>query len=100
MYQLPVTHMRLIQKEVLFSLQRSRVQVWLYEQTNLRIEGCIVVSNIYHPRPCAGMLLSACLSVCLSRTFFPQTVFGVLLDRNESRDDAKRNQTRYNQYDQ
>ena len=24
--------------------QRSRVQVWLYEQTNLRIEGCIAVS--------------------------------------------------------
>lgn len=25
-------------------LQRSRIQVWLYEQVNMRIEGCIIVS--------------------------------------------------------
>ncbi|NWU03430.1 RUXE protein, partial [Urocynchramus pylzowi] len=23
-------------------LQRSRIQVWLYEQVNMRIEGCII----------------------------------------------------------
>lgn len=25
-------------------LQRSRIQVWLYEQVNMRLEGCIIVS--------------------------------------------------------
>ena len=30
-----------------FSLsQRSKIQVWLYEQVNMRIEGCIIVSCI------------------------------------------------------
>ena len=29
--------------------QRSRIQVWLYEQCNLRIEGCIVASIIVFP---------------------------------------------------
>ena len=24
---------------------RSRIQVWLYEQVNMRIEGCIIVST-------------------------------------------------------
>lgn len=29
---------------VFFSFfQRSRIQVWLYEQVNMRIEGCIIV---------------------------------------------------------
>lgn len=32
------------QRKFLTILQRSRIQVWLYEQTNLRIEGCIIVS--------------------------------------------------------
>lgn len=27
------------------SVQRSRIQVWLYEQVNMRIEGCIIVSK-------------------------------------------------------
>lgn len=27
------------------ALQRSRIQVWLYEQVNMRIEGCIIVST-------------------------------------------------------
>ncbi|WAR08673.1 RUXE-like protein [Mya arenaria] len=26
--------------------KKSRVQVWLYEQVNLRIEGCIAVANV------------------------------------------------------
>lgn len=30
---------------VFSSLQRSRIQVWLYEQINMRIEGCIIVSD-------------------------------------------------------
>ncbi|NWZ60844.1 RUXE protein, partial [Haliaeetus albicilla] len=25
-------------------LQRSRIQVWLYEQVNMRLEGCIIAS--------------------------------------------------------
>ncbi|NWT22596.1 RUXE protein, partial [Cardinalis cardinalis] len=25
------------------ALQRSRIQVWLYEQVNMRIEGCIIL---------------------------------------------------------
>jgi hypothetical protein len=29
----------------LFLFQRSRIQVWLYEQVNMRIEGCIIVST-------------------------------------------------------
>uniref|UniRef100_A0A4W5NTI9 Small nuclear ribonucleoprotein E n=1 Tax=Hucho hucho TaxID=62062 RepID=A0A4W5NTI9_9TELE len=31
----------------LFSLQRSRIQVWLYEQVNMRIEGCIIGFDEY-----------------------------------------------------
>lgn len=37
------------------ALQRSRIQVWLYEQVNMRIEGCIIVSTgtsralLFHP---------------------------------------------------
>lgn len=27
--------------------QRSRIQVWLYEQVNMRIEGCIIVSYVF-----------------------------------------------------
>lgn len=34
--------------------QRSRIQVWLYEQINMRIEGCIIVSE--HPSsPCVAL---------------------------------------------
>ncbi|NXY91896.1 RUXE protein, partial [Alcedo cyanopectus] len=29
------------------SLQRSRIQVWLYEQVNMRIEGCIIGFDEY-----------------------------------------------------
>ncbi|KAK3097016.1 hypothetical protein FSP39_005613, partial [Pinctada imbricata] len=32
---------------LLLIFQRSRIQVWLYEQTNLRIEGCIVGFDEY-----------------------------------------------------
>ncbi|XP_074241093.1 small nuclear ribonucleoprotein E isoform X4 [Saimiri boliviensis] len=28
-------------------LQRSRIQVWLYEQVNMRIEGCIIGFDEY-----------------------------------------------------
>lgn len=33
-------------------LQRSRIQVWLYEQVNMRIEGCIIVSTSMSPCYC------------------------------------------------
>ena len=42
-----------ISKNMCFILQRSRIQVWLYEQVNLRVEGCIVVSiriHVDHPK--------------------------------------------------
>uniref|UniRef100_A0A8C3EIU4 Small nuclear ribonucleoprotein E n=1 Tax=Corvus moneduloides TaxID=1196302 RepID=A0A8C3EIU4_CORMO len=29
------------------SLRRSRIQVWLYEQVNMRIEGCIIGFDEY-----------------------------------------------------
>ncbi|NWH28241.1 RUXE protein, partial [Grus americana] len=29
------------------TLQRSRIQVWLYEQVNMRIEGCIIGFDEY-----------------------------------------------------
>uniref|UniRef100_A0A8B9WX76 Small nuclear ribonucleoprotein polypeptide E n=1 Tax=Bos mutus grunniens TaxID=30521 RepID=A0A8B9WX76_BOSMU len=29
---------------------RSRIQVWLYEQVNMRIEGCIIVSHDILPQ--------------------------------------------------
>ncbi|NXJ88631.1 RUXE protein, partial [Corythaixoides concolor] len=29
------------------ALQRSRIQVWLYEQVNMRIEGCIIGFDEY-----------------------------------------------------
>lgn len=32
---------------IIIPFQRSRVQVWLYEQINMRIEGCIVVSFLH-----------------------------------------------------
>ncbi|KAM6454881.1 small nuclear ribonucleoprotein E isoform 1-T1 [Liasis olivaceus] len=32
---------------LLFTLQRSRIQVWLYEQVNMRIEGCIIGFDEY-----------------------------------------------------
>uniref|UniRef100_V9LA25 Small nuclear ribonucleoprotein E n=1 Tax=Callorhinchus milii TaxID=7868 RepID=V9LA25_CALMI len=32
---------------IFFSLQRSRIQVWLYEQVNMRIEGCIIGFDEY-----------------------------------------------------
>ncbi|NWH41739.1 RUXE protein, partial [Chloropsis hardwickii] len=31
----------------LHDLQRSRIQVWLYEQVNMRIEGCIIGFDEY-----------------------------------------------------
>ncbi|NXK05244.1 RUXE protein, partial [Herpetotheres cachinnans] len=32
---------------LLHHLQRSRIQVWLYEQVNMRIEGCIIGFDEY-----------------------------------------------------
>lgn len=32
--------------------QRSRIQVWLYEQVNMRIEGCIIVGFCFSPILC------------------------------------------------
>ena len=32
---------------MLLLFQKSRVQVWLYEQVNLRLEGCIAVSDFF-----------------------------------------------------
>uniref|UniRef100_A0A8C7PLE0 Small nuclear ribonucleoprotein E n=1 Tax=Oncorhynchus mykiss TaxID=8022 RepID=A0A8C7PLE0_ONCMY len=37
----------MVQPIRLFSLQRSRIQVWLYEQVNMRIEGCIIGFDEY-----------------------------------------------------
>lgn len=34
------------------ALQRSRIQVWLYEQVNMRIEGCIIVSIVMSSWAC------------------------------------------------
>uniref|UniRef100_A0A8C5M4Q5 Small nuclear ribonucleoprotein E n=1 Tax=Leptobrachium leishanense TaxID=445787 RepID=A0A8C5M4Q5_9ANUR len=36
-----------LQLTISFSLQRSRIQVWLYEQVNMRIEGCIIGFDEY-----------------------------------------------------
>ncbi|CDR00264.1 unnamed protein product [Oncorhynchus mykiss] len=40
---LPSVHQNLIFR---YLQNRSRIQVWLYEQVNMRIEGCIIVSPL------------------------------------------------------
>ncbi|KAJ0023377.1 hypothetical protein NQD34_003276 [Periophthalmus magnuspinnatus] len=37
----------MVQPILLSLLQRSRIQVWLYEQVNMRIEGCIIGFDEY-----------------------------------------------------
>uniref|UniRef100_A0A8C6TFC2 Small nuclear ribonucleoprotein E n=1 Tax=Neogobius melanostomus TaxID=47308 RepID=A0A8C6TFC2_9GOBI len=37
----------MVQPIVSFFSERSRIQVWLYEQVNMRIEGCIIGFDEY-----------------------------------------------------
>lgn len=39
-----------------YYLQRSRIQVWLYEQVNMRIEGCIIVGFVFIPTVLCNIL--------------------------------------------
>uniref|UniRef100_A0A8C8W8V8 Small nuclear ribonucleoprotein E n=1 Tax=Panthera leo TaxID=9689 RepID=A0A8C8W8V8_PANLE len=51
---------------------RSRIQVWLYEQVNMRIEGCII-------GPCSLFFLEVLCWESSSKTFVPIVLITFML---------------------
>lgn len=47
-------------------LQKARIQVWLFEQPNTRVEGRLLVRALPDSKSLLDSLLSVYLSVCLS----------------------------------